>query len=115
MTNPPPSKSPTRHPAGPQVAEPAGPRTAVGAPKGVAGGVPTAVRPDPQTGDGRYPIAWLTIRVPYHAAPTATSWCACGRDRNATGNADVWALIADHEAHRDTCPLHTPQEGKAAA
>lgn len=35
-----------------------------GAPKVVAEGVPVAVRPDQQTGDGRYPIAWLTISAP---------------------------------------------------
>ncbi|WP_234048323.1 hypothetical protein [Streptomyces liliifuscus] len=111
----PPLKSITPTPDGPQDAPQPVDAPAVGDPKGVAEGVPIAVRPDPQTGDGRYPVAWLTISVPYRAVPTATSWCACGRDRNATGDADVWALIADHEAHRDTCPLRTTQEGKAAA
>ncbi|PSM39250.1 hypothetical protein C6Y14_32870 [Streptomyces dioscori] len=115
MTNPLPSKSHTRHPTGPPAAEPAGPPTAVSDPKGVAEGVPTAVGSDPQAGDDRYPIAWLTISTPYRAVPIATSWCMCGRDRHATGDADVWALIADHEAHRDTCPLRTTQEGRAAA
>ncbi|MEU5700554.1 hypothetical protein [Streptomyces aurantiacus] len=115
MTNPPASKSLTRHRTGPQVAGPAGPRTAVGASQGVAEGVPTAVRPDPQAGDGRYPVAWLTICAPRGAVPTAMSKCLCGRDRSAVGHARVLALIADHEAHRDTCPLRTTQEGRAAA
>ncbi|MER7839198.1 hypothetical protein ABTY98_25820 [Streptomyces sp. NPDC096040] len=88
---------------------------AVGEPKGVAEGVPIAVRPDPRQGDGRYPVAWLTIRAPRNAIPTATSTCRCGRDRRAVGKPRVLALIADHELHRDTCPLLTPQEGRAAA
>ncbi|MCZ4508321.1 hypothetical protein O3Q52_08910 [Streptomyces sp. ActVer] len=115
MTTPAPSKSPTRHPTGPQVAEPAGPRTAVGDPKGVAEGVPTAVLPDPQVGDGRYPIAWLTICAPYGATPTASSRCACGWDRRALGRRRVLALITEHTDHRDACPLRTTQEGRAAA
>lgn len=115
MTNPPPSKSLTLHPTGPNPAEPAGPRTAVGAPKGVAEGVPTAVRPEAQTGDGRYPIAWLTICAPYGATPTASSRCACGWDRRAFGRRGVLALINEHADHRDACPLRTPREGRTAA
>ncbi|MFD3922517.1 hypothetical protein [Streptomyces sp. NPDC058595] len=91
---------------------------AVGAPRGVAEGVPTAVLPDQQQGDGRTPIGWLTIRVPRKGTPTATSWCACGRDLFASGHAKVLALSEDHTAHRDTCPLHTGttiSEGRAAA
>ncbi|MFD0309990.1 hypothetical protein [Streptomyces sp. NPDC127119] len=87
----------------------------VGDPKGVAVGVPTAVGSDPQSGDGRYPVAWLRITAPRGATPTATSKCLCGRDRSAIGRARVLALITDHEAHRDTCPLRTRQEGRAAA
>ncbi|MET9899484.1 hypothetical protein [Streptomyces sp. NPDC006446] len=87
----------------------------MGEPKGVAEGVPIAVRPDPHPGDGRYPIAWLTICAPRGAIPTATSRCLCGRDRSAVGHGKVLALIADHTAHRDTCPLRTRQEGRAAA
>jgi hypothetical protein len=87
----------------------------VGEPKGVAEGVPIAVRPGPQTGDGRYPVAWLHICAPRGAVPTATSKCVCGMDRSAVGKARVLALIADHEAHRDTCPLRTPQKGRTAA
>ncbi|MFD9187745.1 hypothetical protein ACFWCA_05915 [Streptomyces phaeochromogenes] len=100
---------------GPQAAEQAAPRTVVGDPKGVAEGVPTAVLPDPPRGDGRYPIAWLQICAPRGAVPTATSKCLCGRDRSAIGHGKVHALIADHEAHRDTCPIRTPQEGRTAA
>ncbi|WP_371645974.1 hypothetical protein [Streptomyces mirabilis] len=116
MTAPsrPPLKSITS-PNGMQHADRATPRTAVGEPKGVAEGVPIAIRPDPQQGDGRYPIAWLHICAPRGAVPTATSKCLCGRDRSAVGKARVLALIADHEAHRDTCPLRTPQEGRTAA
>ncbi|MEH0528300.1 hypothetical protein QBA75_14330 [Streptomyces stelliscabiei] len=88
----------------------------MGEPKGVARkGVPTAVRPDPQRGDGRHPVAWLHIVAPRGAAPTATSKCLCGRDRSAVGHRKVLALIDDHTAHRDTCPLRPHQEGRAAA
>ena len=86
-----------------------------GAPKGVAEGVPTALRPDPQTGDGRNPIAWLHILAPRGTVPTATSRCLCGRDRSAIGHRRVLALTTDHEAHRDTCSLRSSQEGRAAA
>jgi hypothetical protein len=87
----------------------------VGESKGVAEGVPIAVRPDPQTGDDRYPVAWLHICAPRGAVPTATSKCLCGRDRSAVGKARVLALITDHEAHRDECPLRAPQKGRTAA
>ena len=99
----------------PQDAEPTPPQLAVGAPTGVAEGVPTAVRPDPQPGDGRYPIAWLTICAPRGLVPTATSKCLCGRDRSAVGRPRVLALISEHEAHRDLCPLRSSQEGRTAA
>ncbi|MEU9185395.1 hypothetical protein AB0D14_12665 [Streptomyces sp. NPDC048484] len=89
--------------------------TAVGDRKGVAEGVPTAVLPDPHRGDGRYPVAWLHIVAPHRAVPTATSKCLCGHDRSAIGHRRLLALITDHEAHRDTCPLRTTQEGRAAA
>ncbi|MFE9685810.1 hypothetical protein [Streptomyces sp. NPDC006285] len=101
--------------SGGQLAEPAGPATGRSAPKVVAEGVPTAVLPDPQTGDGRYPVAWLTICAPRGATPTATSKCLCGHDRSAIGRTRVLALITDHEAHRDLCPLRIPQEGRTAA
>lgn len=111
----PPLKSIPTTPDGPQdAAQPVGMAT-VGEPKGVAEGVPIAVRPDPRPATGPYPVAWLTICAPYRATPTATSTCLCGRDRSAVGKARVLALITDHEAHRDTCPLRTTQEGRAAA
>ncbi len=100
---------------GPGLAEPGPALSEGGAPKGVAEGVPTAVRPDPQQGDGRYPIAWLHIVAPRGAVPTATSKCLCGRDRSAVGHGKVHALITDHETHRALCPLRTPQEGRTAA
>ncbi|WP_416972426.1 hypothetical protein [Streptomyces sp. 4F14] len=78
-------------------------------------GVLSALRPDARTGDGRHPVAWLTVTAPRGATPTARSWCACGRDRSAVGARRVLALIADHTAHRDTCPLRNPQEGRPAA
>ncbi|MGW6262320.1 hypothetical protein, partial [Streptomyces sp. NPDC055085] len=68
-----------------------------------------------QTATGYRPVAWLTIRTPYRCTPTANSSCACGRNRDASGHADVWALIADHEAHRNLCSLRTSQEGRNAA
>lgn len=117
MTTPsrPPLKSITPTTVTPHAAPQPVDTPAVGEPKGVAEGVPIAVRPDPQQGDGRYPVAWLHICAPRGAVPTATSKCLCGRDRSAVGKARVLALIADHEAHRDTCPLRTPQEGRTAA
>ncbi|WP_251018691.1 hypothetical protein [Streptomyces sp. ISL-11] len=91
------------------------PHPAVVRPKGDAEGVRKALRPDPRSHDGRYAVAWLHIRAPHGATPTATSTCACGRDRSAVGRTKVLALIADHTAHRDTCPLRNPQEGRNAA
>ncbi|WP_334665922.1 hypothetical protein [Streptomyces cyaneofuscatus] len=85
-----------------------------GAPKVVAEGVPTAVRPDQQTGDGRYPIAWLTITAPRGATPTATSFCACGRNLFAAGHHKALALIADHTDHKTRCPLRATQERTAS-
>ncbi|WP_247706155.1 hypothetical protein [Streptomyces liliiviolaceus] len=108
-------KSSPGTPTGTGPAEPAAPATGPSAPKVVAEGVRTAVSPDQHRGDGRYPVAWLSIVAPRGAVPTATSKCLCGRDRSAVGRAKVLALITDHEAHRDTCPLRTPQEGRAAA
>jgi hypothetical protein len=117
MTAPsrPPLKSITGTSNGRQHADPAVARTAVGEPKGVAEGVPIAVRPDPQTGDGRYPVAWLHICAPYGATPTASSRCECGWDRRAFGRARVLALIKAHTAHRDACPLRNLQEGRDSA
>ncbi|MFD9464843.1 hypothetical protein [Streptomyces sp. NPDC060027] len=111
----PPLKSITTTPDVPPAAPQPVDTAAVGEPKGVAEGVPIAVRPDPHPGDGRYPVAWLTICAPYRATPSATSRCLCGRDRSAIGHAGVHVLIADHEAHRHTCLLRATQEGRAAA
>ncbi|MDH6586256.1 hypothetical protein M2161_005362 [Streptomyces sp. SAI-133] len=101
---------------GPRVAAQAALGPTVGEPKGAARkGVPSALRPDPHQGDGRYPIAWLCISAPRGAVPTATSKCLCGRDRSAVDHTKVLALIEDHTAHRDVCPLRTNQEGRQAA
>ena len=107
----------SRNPANsPQGATQGPPRASVGESEVAARkGVLSALRPNSQTGDGRYPIAWLTICTPYGATPTARSTCLCGRDRRAFGARKVLALIADHATHRDTCPLRAPQEGRTAA
>ena len=117
--------SPTEKPLPPAV--PARPRPSAATPDGGRGtkddgrqAVLSALPPDqhpssPTAGDGRFPVAWLTIRAPRGATPTATSTCLCGRDRSAVGHRKVQALIADHETHRDLCPLRTPQEGRTAA
>lgn len=109
-------KSHSTTPTGPCLAVEAGPGSAVGEPKGAARkGVPSVLRPDPHPGDGRYPVAWLCIAAPRGAVPTATSKCLCGRDRSAVGRPKVLALVDDHAAHRDACPLRTNQEGRQAA
>ncbi|GGS74699.1 hypothetical protein [Streptomyces violaceus] len=103
-------------PIGPRAAAQAAFGPAEGEPTGAARkGVPSAPRPDPHQADGRYPIAWLHISAPRGAVPTATSTCLCGRDRSAVGHRKVLALIDDHTAHRDACPLRTNQEGRQAA
>ncbi|WP_328860695.1 hypothetical protein [Streptomyces sp. NBC_00306] len=111
----PPLKSITTTPDGPHAAAQPVDAVPVGEPKGVAEGVPIAVRPDPYPGGGRYPVAWLTICAPRGAVPTATSTCLCGWNRSAVGHGKVHALVADHTAHRDTCPLRISLEGRAAA
>lgn len=78
-------------------------------------GVLSALRPNGQTGDGRYFVAWLSISAPYDATPTARSTCLCGWDRRAFGARKVLALITDHADHREYCPLRAPQEGRTAA
>lgn len=116
MSNPPPPKSLTPTPDGPHAAGPAAARPAVGEPTGAARkGVVTALRSDPQPTDGRRVVGWLHITAPRGTVPTATSRCACGRDRSAAGHRRVLALITEHEAHRGTCPLRTTQEGSTAA
>ncbi|MGW3413859.1 hypothetical protein [Streptomyces sp. NPDC000888] len=111
----PPLKSLPSAPSGSRAAGQAAPGSAVGEPKGGAEGVLPALRPDAPQGDGRYPVAWLCISAPKGAIPTATSRCLCGRDRSAVGHPRVLALIVNHTAHRDECPLRTTQEGRAAA
>ncbi|MER7838293.1 hypothetical protein ABTY98_20970 [Streptomyces sp. NPDC096040] len=101
---------------GPRAAAQAALGPAVGEPKSAARkGVPSALRSDAHRSDGRYPIAWLCISAPYGAVPTATSKCLCGRDRSAVGRPKVLALINNHTAHRDECPLRINQEGRQAA
>lgn len=100
----------------PQGAVQGPPQPSVGEPKDAARkGALSILHPNPQTGDGRYPVAWLVVRVPRGTSPTATSRCECGRDRRAIGRTRVLALIDDHTAHRDHCPLRNPQEGRTAA
>ncbi|MFE7036362.1 hypothetical protein ACFU9Y_39320 [Streptomyces sp. NPDC057621] len=108
-------KSITTTPPGPADAPQPVDTPAAGEPKCVAEGVPSAVLPDPQTGDDRYPVAWLRITAPRGATPTATSKCLCGLERRAFGRRRVLALITEHTEHRDACPLRTPREGRAAA
>ncbi len=111
---PPSLKSTTNAPIGPRTAQPAAHRRLVGGPKVAAEGVASSLLPDPRPGDGRYPIAWLHITAPGRGAlPTVRSWCACGRDLFTVGHRKAAALIADHQAHRERCPLRS-SEGKAA-
>ncbi|MGK3106255.1 hypothetical protein [Streptomyces sp. WAC05858] len=114
----PPIKSLPSTPDQPRTAEPASAPDGRSAPKDVGRkAVPSALRSDRQQGDGRYPVAWLRITAPpdWRAVPTATSKCACGRDRIAVGRRRVLALIADHEAHKNACPLRSSREGRTAA
>ncbi|MFJ6994771.1 hypothetical protein [Streptomyces sp. NPDC003090] len=95
-------------PAGPAPADCGG-----GAPKVAAEGVPFSS--DPHTGDGRRIVGMLHITAPGRGAvPTATSVCACGRNRSAVGHRRVAALIEEHTAHRAVCPLRHHTERTAA-
>lgn len=62
-------------------------------------------------------MAWLHVSAPtsWRRAAVARSWCACGRDRKATGKAAVLRLIDAHTAHRDFCPLRTRDQRRNAA
>ncbi|RBM06620.1 hypothetical protein DEH69_26405 [Streptomyces sp. PT12] len=62
-------------------------------------------------------MACLHVYAPpdWQVVPTAHSWCQCGRDERAIGRKRVAALVAAHTAHRDTCTLHSSQEGRVAA
>lgn len=121
MSNPPPTKSPNLTPTAPSFANDGRGTPGSVRPKDDAEGVLSALpftvltEDDSRADDGRQPIAWLVVRTPHRRTPTAESTCACGRHCTASGHADVRALIADHEAHRDLCPLRTSQEGRNAA
>ncbi|GGQ12831.1 hypothetical protein [Streptomyces roseolilacinus] len=96
-------------------AEPAPAPGGSGAPKVAAEGVRSAVRPELHPGDGRRIVAMLHVTAPgRRTVPTATSVCVCGRDRSAVGHRRVLALIAEHAAHRTTCPLRHHAERTAA-
>jgi hypothetical protein len=113
----PPLKSPTAPTTGLQAAEQPGPYAGGKAPKVVAEGVPSAVLPDPRPADGRRPVAWLHIVAPsdWSMPPRAFSRCDCGRNLSALGRARVLALIADHTAHRDLCPVRHPASERSRA
>ncbi|MFD9371428.1 hypothetical protein ACFWA6_27530 [Streptomyces sp. NPDC060020] len=111
----PPANSPAPTPTGISPADPALATDGSGAPKVVAEGVISSVRPDPHADDGRRPVAWLHIVAPGRGVtPSVRSWCQCGRDLFAAGQARALALITDHVQHRTLCPLLGSQEGKAA-
>ncbi|OEJ95284.1 hypothetical protein [Streptomyces thermolilacinus] len=97
----------------PRPAGPAPARGGGGAPKVAAEGV--LFSPDPHPGDGRRIVGMLHITAPGRGAvPTATSVCACGRNRSAIGHRRVLALIEEHTAHRTACPLRHHTERTAA-
>ncbi|MFD8550376.1 hypothetical protein ACFV08_01950 [Streptomyces fradiae] len=97
-------KSPTPTTGHPHPAQPAPARGSGGAPKVAAEGVPFSPDPHPPTGPSI--VGMLHITAPGRGAvPTATSLCACGRNRSAVGHRRVAALIAEHTAHRTACPL----------
>lgn len=120
MTNPPPTKSRPASDGSSRAALTSLPAGAV-RPKDDAEGVLSALpftvltEDEASTAPGYGPIAWLAVQAPHRRTPTATSWCACGRDRSAVGHGKVLALIEAHTAHRDECPLRTSQEGRNAA
>ncbi|MFJ5109351.1 hypothetical protein ACIQAD_01645 [Streptomyces sp. NPDC088551] len=103
--------------SGPQDATQATPRETVGARESVAEGVRTAIGSDPQTADGRRPVAWLRITAPpsWQVTPSGHSWCVCGHDQRAIGRAAVVLLVQVHAEHRAVCLLLNPLEGSAAA
>lgn len=111
----PPLKCLPSNPTGPDLTEPAPAASGSGAPRDVGRkAVLSSVRSDQPIGDGRYPIAWLTISAPRGAVPTATSICECGRNLFAAGRHKALALIDDHARHRDVCPLRTTEERNAS-
>ncbi|MFF5647917.1 hypothetical protein ACFY8N_05615 [Streptomyces collinus] len=104
----------------------------MGEPKGAARkGVRTS--PEPQTGDPDNPTPerpGLRIYAPpvyrdhydgarwskrYGDTPTAAYACRCGQTDTATGARAVAVLLTKYDIHRDTCPLRSTEEGRAAA
>lgn len=102
-------------PASTSPAKPTPARDGRVAPRVVAEGVPSSVRLDPHADGRRRPVAWLHIVAPpsYGAAPSVRSWCSCGRDLFAAGQARALALIADHEEHRTSCSRLTQRREAA--
>lgn len=117
MTPPLPLKSSNRGATGISPAEPTDARSGSSAPKVVAEGAVSSVRPGPRPADGRRPVAWLHIITPsdWSMPPRAYSRCDCGRNLSARGRARVLALIDDHTAHRDLCPLRQPAPERSRA
>ncbi|MFJ9699389.1 hypothetical protein [Streptomyces fradiae] len=97
----------------PRSAEPTPTRGGSGAAKVAAEGVRSG--PDAHPVDGRHIVAMLHITAPAWRGgdPSAISYCVCGRHKTARGEHAVAAMVADHTAHRATCPLQT--ERRAAA
>ncbi|WP_328620975.1 hypothetical protein [Streptomyces sp. NBC_00354] len=101
---------------GPRSAEPAPTTDASSAPMGAAEGVVSALRPEPQGGDGRRTVGWHVMRaLNARTTPTVRSWCVCGRNLGAVGYTAGGQLIDDHEDHRANCPEQASQEDRRAA
>ncbi|MCM2428801.1 hypothetical protein [Streptomyces sp. RKAG337] len=103
-------------------AAPADPATgrAVVARKTPAAGRPSMpVSPDrhsPTEGPA-WVIAWIHIVAPeeWSAPVSAHAWCTCGFERRATTRRGVLRVVEQHLAHRTTCLLRNPAEGRHAA
>ena len=121
MTNPPPTKSPPSAPSWAYSADTTQDTTAVVRPKDDAEGVLSALPCTVLTEDeanaatAQRVIGGLEIKMPYRRTPTARSWCECGRDITARGDAEVRALIDGHAYHRTVCHLHHIPERRNAA
>ncbi|MGW2865016.1 hypothetical protein [Streptomyces sp. NPDC001205] len=115
-THPSPSLKSLPAPAGrPERADSRGPVAGGAAKDGARRASASACPPGAAYGDGRRIVALLHIVAPRGTTPIARSRCSCGRDRTAIGRTRVLALIDDHAAHRDHCPLRAPQEGRRTA
>ncbi|QDY77529.1 hypothetical protein [Streptomyces qinzhouensis] len=101
-------KSTALTPTGPHTAEPNPSTDGRSAPESRRPkGVPSVCLPESRSAiDGRTIVGGLRITAPRGAVPTATSWCACGRDRSAVGHRRIAALVTDHTHHRTVCPHH---------